>query len=115
MTDERATLEADPDDQRLATEVKALFERGMSGEQVVGELMARGMDEAAIRTALGRALTLAKRERRSRDRFRGALWLGLGTLLAGLAHFTPRSTPLHYVLAWGVVAFGVYRIARSFK
>lgn len=98
-----------------APEVMARFKRGEKGEAVVAALMEEGLSTEEIQAAFARAIQMAKDERRRKDRRAGALWLVAGSVLVGLAHFTANSTLVHYVLAWGSVAFGLYRVARSFK
>jgi hypothetical protein len=101
--------------ERWAPEVMERFKRGEKGEAVVAALMEQGLEPEQIQAAFAQAIQMAKHDRRKKDRRGGALWLVAGSVLVGLAHFTPNSTALHYVLAWGAVAFGIYRIARSFK
>jgi hypothetical protein len=109
------SVEVEEAARRWAPEVMARFKRGEKGEVVVAALMEEGLSTEQIQAAFARAIQMAKDERRTKDRRGGALWLIAGSVLVGLAHFTPNSTALHYVLAWGAVAFGLYRLARSFK
>jgi len=100
---------------RWAPDVMERFKRGEKGEDVVSVLMKEGLGEHEIQAAFAMAIGLAKRERRRKDRLAGALWLVVGSTLVGLAHFTAGSHAVHYVLAWGAVLFGLYRVVRSFK
>ncbi|MCB9581448.1 MAG: hypothetical protein H6717_30735 [Polyangiaceae bacterium] len=100
--------------ERWAPEVMARFKRGEKGEQVVIHLVQQGLDEHEVKAAFERAIQLAKHERRGKNRLYGGLWLASGALMTWLS-FRGESSPLHYVLAFGALGFGLYQIVKSFR
>jgi hypothetical protein len=90
--------------------------RGGSEERAYEELRSYGLSKRDARFALefGREMLTARRERATRDKLHGALWAGGGLLVTVLTYSAASEGGGGYVVTWGAMLYGAYRLIRGF-